>query len=338
MTIKNKCSKIYKVRKGCETMEENKLAIQNELTNEDIKNLIYTIRGKQVMLDSDVAMLYHYETKKLNQAVKRNIDRFPEKFCFQLTEDEFSNLRSQIVTLDKNSTSENSTTHSLRSQITTLNENIGRGKHRKYLPYVFTEQGIAMLSGLLKNDIAVQVSIHIMDAFVEMRKFLMLNGQAFERLTSMEYKLLEHDKKFDEVFNQLQLEENIKQRIFFDGQIYDAYSLIVDIIRMANNKILIIDNYIDDSVLKMLAKKKSNVEVVILTSDKSNIETIDIKKFNKEYPILKVAKTNKFHDRFIIIDNKEMYHLGASIKDLGKKCFGINKIEDIEIIEKIINL
>lgn len=311
---------------------------ENELTNEDIKNLIYTIRGKQVMLDSDVAMLYHYETKKLNQAVKRNIDRFPEKFCFQLTEDEFSNLRSQIVTLNKNSINENSTTHSLRSQITTLNENIGRGRHRKYLPYVFTEQGIAMLAGLLKNDIAVQVSIHIMDTFVEMRKFLMINGQVFERLTSIEYKLLEHDKKFDEVFNQLQLEENIKQRIFFDGQIYDAYSLIVDIIRRANNKILIIDNYIDDSVLKMLAKKKNNVEVVILTSDKSNIENLDIKKFNKEYPILKVAKTNKFHDRFIIIDSKEMYHLGASIKDLGKKCFAINKIEDTQIIGKIINL
>ena len=319
-------------------MEENKLVIQNELTNEDIKNLIYTVRGKQVMLDSDVAMLYHYETKKLNQAVKRNNDRFPEKFCFQLTEDEFSNLRSQFVTLNKNSINENSTTHSLRSQITTLNENIGRGKHRKYLPYVFTEQGIAMLSGLLKNDIAVQVSIHIMDAFVEMRKFLMLNGQVFERLTSMEYKLLEHDKKFDEVFNQLQLEENIKQRIFFDGQIYDAYSIIVDIIKRANKKILIIDNYIDDSVLKMLAKKKNNVEVVILTSDKSNIENLDVKKFNKEYPVLKVAKTNKFHDRFIVIDNKEMYHLGASIKDLGKKCFAINRIEDVEIIEKIINL
>ena len=134
------------------------------------------------------------------------------------------------------------------------------------------------------------------------------------------------------------MEENIKQRIFFDGQIYEAYSLIVDIIRKANNKILIIDNYIDDSVLKMLAKKNNHVEVVILTSDKSNIDTLDIKKFNKEYPILKVAKTNKFHDRFIIIDNKEMYHLGASIKDLGKKCFGINKIEDKEIIEKIINL
>lgn len=298
-------------------MEENKLLIQNELAIEDIKNLIYTIRGKQVMLDSDVAMLYHYETKKINQAVKRNIDRFPEKFCFQLTEDEFSHLRSQFVT---------------------LNESIGRGKHRKYLLYVFTEQGIAMLSGLLKNDIAVQVSIHIMDAFVEMRKFLMINGQVFQRLTNVEYNLQEHNKKFDEVFNQLQLGENIKQRIFFDGQIYDAYSIIIDIIKMANKKILIIDNYIDDSVLKMLAKKKNNVEVVILTSDKSNIENLDIKKFNKEYPILKVAKTNKFHDRFIVIDNKEMYHLGAFIKDLGKKCFAINRIEDVEIMEKIINL
>ncbi len=297
-------------------MEENKLSVRNEITNEDIKKLIYTIRGKQVMLDSDVAMLYNYETKKVNQVVKRNIDRFPERFCFQLTEEEFFNLRSQFVT---------------------LNKNIGRGKHRKYLPYVFTEQGIAMLSGLLKNDIAVQVSIHIMDAFVEMRKFLMLNGQVFERLTSIEYKLLEHDKKFDEVFNQLQLEENIKQRIFFEGQIYDAYSIIIDIIKKADKKILIIDNYIDDSVLKMLIKKKKNVEVTILTSDKSSIQNIDIQKFNKEYPILKVSKTNKFHDRFIGIDNKEMYHLGASIKDLGKKCFGINRIEDKEIIEKIIN-
>ena len=205
------------------------------------------------------------------------------------------------------------------------------------MPYVFTEQGIAMLSGLLKNDIAVQVSINIMNAFGEMRKFLIQNGQIFERLTNIEYKLLEHDKKFNEVFNQLQVEENIKQKIFFEGQIYDAYSLIIDIIKKANKKILIIDNYIDDSVLKMLTKKNNNVEVVILTSDKSNIQQIDIQKFNKEYPILKVAKTNKFHDRFIIIDNEEMYHLGASIKDLGKKCFGINKIEDVEIMEKILN-
>ena len=194
-----------------------------------------------------------------------------------------------------------------------------------------------MLAGLLKSDIAVNVSIKIANTFIEMRKFLIQNGQIFERLTNIEYKLLEHDKKFNEVFNQLQVEENIKQKIFFEGQIYDAYSLIIDIIKKANKKILIIDNYIDDSVLKMLTKKNNNVEVVILTSDKSNIQQIDIQKFNKEYPILKVAKTNKFHDRFIIIDNEEMYHLGASIKDLGKKCFGINKIEDVEIIEKILN-
>lgn len=290
------------------------------------------------MLDSDVAMLYYYETKKINQAVKRNIERFPKKFCFQLTEEEFSSLRSQIVTLNKTTVQEDFEDSSLRSQIVTLNENTGRGKHRKYLPYVFTEQGIEMLSGLLKNDIAIQVSINIMDAFVEKRKFLMVNGQLFERLTNVEYKLLEHDKKFDKVFDQLQNEENIKQKIFFEGQIYDAYSLIIDIIKKANKKILIIDNYIYDSVLKMLTKKNKNVEVVILTSNKSNIQKIDIQKFNKEYPILKVAETNKFHDRFIAIDNKEMYHLGASIKDLGKKCFGINKIEDLDIVEKVINL
>lgn len=297
-------------------MEENKLAIQNELTNEDIKNLIYTIRGKQVMLDSDVARLFEYATKDLNRNVKNNIERFPEYYCFQLTDEEYKSLRCKIFTLNEN----------------------GRGQHRKYLPYVFTEYGITMLAGLLKSQVAVNVSIKIVNSFIEMRKFLASNGQVFERLTNVEYQLQEHNKKFDEVFNQLQLGENIKQRIFFDGQIYDAYSIIIDIIKKANKKILIIDNYIDDSVLKMLAKKKNNVEVVILTSDKSNIDNLDIKKFNKEYPILKVAKTNKFHDRFIVIDNKEMYHLGASIKDLGKKCFGINKIEDMNIIEKIINL
>lgn len=298
--------------------ETKNLIVKDDISDEEIKNLIYTIRGKQVMLDSDVAMLYHYTTKNINKAVKRNIDRFPEDFCFQLTESEFQNLRFQFGT---------------------LNRKVNNGDvTRKYLPYVFTEQGISMLSGVLKNEIAVKVSISIIRAFVEMRKFLMLNGQVFGRLTSIEHKLLEHDKKFDEVFKQLQQEENIKQKIFYEGQIYDAYILIIDIIKKANKKILIIDNYIDDSVFKMLTKKNKNVEVIILTSDKSNIEKIDIQKFNKEYPVLKVAKTNKFHDRFIVIDNKEMYHLGASIKDLGKKCFGINRIEDLEIIQKIINL
>lgn len=176
-----------------------------------------------------------------------------------------------------------------------------------------------MLSGLLKNHIAIRVSINIMNAFVEMRKFISSNGQIFERLTNVEYKLLEHDKKFDKVFDQLQQEENIKQRIFFEGQIYDAYGLIIDIIKRANKKIVIIDNYIDDSILKMLTKKNKDVEVVILTSDKSNILKLDVQKFNKEYPILKIAKTNKFHDRFIVIDNKELYHLRSINKGLRKK-------------------
>ena len=293
--------------------EIKKLEIQTEILNKDIKRMIYTIRGKQVMLDSDVAMLYHYETKKINQTVKRNIERLPEKVCFQLNEQEVKCLRSQIVTLNKNR----------------------RGQHRKYLPYVFTEQGIAMLSGLLKNNIAVQVSISIMDAFVEMRKFIASNSQIFERLTTVEYKLLEHDKQFNKVFNQLQQEENTKQKIFFKGQIYDAYNLIIQIIRSAKNKILIIDNYIDYSILEMLTKKNKNVEVVILTSNKSNISKLDVQKFNQEYPILKVSRTNQFHDRFIIIDNNELYHCGASIKDLGKKCFGINKIEDTSFIKQI---
>ena len=296
--------------------EINSLTAQENISNEEIKNLIYTIRGKQVMLDSDVAKLFKYKTKDLNRNVRNNIERFPEYYCFQLTEEEYKSLRCKNFTLNKN----------------------GRGQHRKYMPYAFTEYGITMVAGLLKSEVAVNVSIKIVNTFIEMRKFLMANGQLFERLTNVEYKLLEHDKKFDKVFDQLQNEENIKQKIFFEGQIYDAYSLIIDIIKKAKKKILIIDNYIDDSVLKMLAKKNKNVEVVILTSEKSNIQKIDIQKFNREYPILKVAKTNKFHDRFIVIDNKEMYHLGASIKDLGKKCFGINKIEDINIINEIINL
>lgn len=303
----------------------NKESNVEKYETEKIKNLIYTIRGKQVMLDSDVAILYHYPTKRINEAVRRNIERFPDNFCFKLTEIEAKNLRSQFATssLEK--------------------ENYGG---RRYLPYVFTEQGIAMLSGLLKNDIAIQVSINIMNAFVEMRKFIATNGQVFERLTSIEYRMLEqnkmlteHEKKFEKVFDELQKNEKIgfKQSIFFDGQIYDAYSLIIDIIKKAKQKILIIDNYIDDSILKMLSKKNKDIEVVILTSQNSNLNKLDINKFNEQYPTLKVATTNKFHDRFIVIDNKELYHVGASLKDLGKKCFAISKIEDDEYINKISN-
>lgn len=302
-------------------MENKELVVQEsniiKYETQDIKNLIYTVRGKQVMLDSDVAMLYNTETRAINQAVKRNIERFPDEFGFQLTDSEFSHLRSQFVI---------------------LNAKINNGKViRKYNPYVFTEQGIVMLSGLLRNEIAIKVSINIIEAFVEMRKFIANNSNMFNRLTTVEYKLLEHDKKFDEVFDELQKnqEKAFKEKIFFDGQIYDAYSLIINIIKSAKSKILIIDNYIDDTILEMLAKKNQNVKVVILTSNKTNISKLDIQKFNKEYPILEVAQTDKFHDRFIVIDDKELYHVGASLKDLGKKCFAISKIEDIEYIEKI---
>ena len=309
-------------------MSENKsLEIVNEKSNEvnefnyqveNIKNLIYTIRGKQVMLDSDVAMLYQYTTKNINKAMKRNISRFPEDFCFQLTEKEVKNLRFQFGTSSLNK------------------ENYGG---RRYLPYAYTEQGISMLAGVLKNEIAIQVSINIIRAFIEMRKFITNNAQVFERLTNVEYKLLEHDKKFDNVFDELQKnkKEEFKQKIFFDGQIYDAYSLIIDIIKIAKSKILIIDNYIDDGILKMLSKKNKNVEVVVLTSPNCNLNKLDINKFNKQYPTLKVAMTNKFHDRFIVVDNKELYHVGASLKDLGKRCFAISKIEDVEYIEKVSN-
>ena len=290
-----------------------------EYKAQDIKNMIYTIRGKQVMLDSDVAMLYHYETKKINQTVKRNIQRFPESFCFRLKEEELEIMWSQIVTTSK------------------LEDNKYRSK--KYLPYVFTEQGIAMLSGLLKNEIAIQVSINIMNAFIEMRKFIADNANVFDRLTTVEYNVLELNKKFNDIFNVMQKNKGseFKQKIFFEGQIYDAYSLIINIIKSAKSKILIIDNYIDDSILEMLTKKNKNVKVVIITSDKSNILKLDVEKFNKEYPTLEVAKTDKFHDRFIVIDNKELYHIGASLKDLGKKCFAISKIEDIDYIEKLQN-
>lgn len=297
-------------------MRKKQLICQEKFLNKDIKDLIYTIRGMQVMLDSDVANLFKYTTKNINKSVKNNAERFPEYYCFQLTTKEYNSLMTRRYNIIK----------------------IGRSNNRKYLPYVFTEYGITMLAALLKSEVAVNISIKIVNTFMQMRKNFSENNQVFERLTSLEYKLLEQEKKINNILGELKFEENIKQKIFFKGQIYDAYSIIIDIIKSANKKILIIDNYIDDNVLKMLSKKKKDVEVTILTSIKSNIEKLDIKKFNKEYPILKLEKTNKFHDRFIIVDNKEMYHLGASIKDLGKKCFGINKIEDVKIVEKIINL
>ena len=284
---------------------EKTIAPKNEDLNvvkyepQNITNLIYTIRGKQVMLDSDVANLYHYKTKVLNLTVKRNLERFPEDFCFQLSENELESLRFQFETSKNN------------------NEIISESRGgRRYLPYVFTEQGIAMLAGVLKSEIAVKMSINIIKAFIEMRKFIMYNGQVYQEINTIKCKMLEQDKDIQKLFSKFEENEDIqfKQQIFYEGQIWDSYSLIIDIIRKAKEKILIIDNYIDDSILKMLAKKNENVKVVILTSDKSNISKLDIQKFNKQYGILEVAKTDKFHDRFILIDNKELYHCRCIFK------------------------
>ena len=301
--------------------KENNMVPINEDLNiekyevENIRNLIHIIKGRQVILDSDIANLYEVETKRLNEAVKRNVRRFPEEFYFQLNEEEVDNLRSQIAT-------------------SSLKQNSYGG--RRYLPYAFTEQGIAMLSAVLHSDKAIEVSINVMNAFVEMRKFIAINGQVFERLTNVEYKLLDHDKKIDVLFNQLQHDDNYCQKIFFEGQVYDAFSLFIDIIKKAEKEIILIDNYIDIETLNILSKKNPNVNVIIYTKPSMKLSSRDINKFNSQYPKLEIKFTDKFHDRFLILDRKLIYHIGASIKDAGKKCFGITLIKYDAIIKDIL--
>lgn len=284
----------------------------------DIENLIFQVRDQQVMLDCDLAKLYNVETKRLNESVKRNINRFPLNFCFQLTEDEYVNLRSQI------STSNNNT----------------RGG-RRYLPYVFTEQGIAMLSSVLKSDEAVEISINIMNAFVKMRRFVANNSLFFDRINNLELKQIqmekETNKKFDEIFSYISSKSEDDQKVFFEGQIFDAFSLIVSLIEKANTLIILIDNYVDVSgTLNILTKKKENVKVEIYTSSKTKLTYQDITKFNSQYGGLIVKSNDSFHDRFLILDNSILYHIGASIKDAGKKCFGIAIIEDKSILNNIL--
>ena len=274
----------------------------------EIKNMIYEIRGKQVMLDSDLAKLFNTTTKAVNQAVNRNLKKFPEEFSFKLSEKEQNIFWSQFVT--KNNCYETR-----------------GGKYKN--PRVFTEQGIIMLSSILKSDTAIEVSIKIVKIFVEMRKFINNNANIFNRLTKVEYKLLENDERFDILFNRLDGKEELIEKLFYDGQIYDAYSLLINIIRKAKEKIIIIDNYIDKTILDILIYKNEEIEVEIWTKNiKSNL---DIKKFNLQYPNVTIKKVNNFHDRFIIIDNEELYHVGASLKDLGKKCFAINKMNRVYI-------
>ena len=289
-------------------------------TEERIENLIHYVRGQQVMIDSDLALLYNVETKRLNESVKRNAKRFPESFCFQLTEDEYADLRSQIATSNT--------------------ENTSSKGGRRYLPYVFTEQGIAMLSAVLRSDEAIQVSVNIMNAFVKMRRFLAENALMFDKLNSLELKQLEYQKesneKFDQIFAYISEHEEVGQKIFFDGQIYDAFSLLVSLVGKAEKSIVLIDNYVDVGTLNILAKKEDGVDVTIYTVRRTRLASQDIANFNSQYPTLTVNYTGVFHDRFLIIDEETAYHIGASIKDAGKKCFGISRIEDVGIISDIL--
>ncbi len=293
---------------------ENSLATLN---NQTIQNKIYTIRGAQVMLDEDLAILYDVETKVLNQAVKRNSERFPDKFRFQLTEAEYENLRSQIVTLSLDK---------------------GWGTHKKYLPYVFTEQGVSMLSAVLRSQTAIEVSIKIIDTFVNMRKFLSSNADMFLRFERVEQRLSLHDENFNKIFNAIEEKGTPqKQHIFYDGQIFDAYLFVSDIIKSATSSIKLIDNFVDETTLILFTKRALHVKAFIYTKTISKQLQLDIEKYNAQYPKIEIKKFDLSHDRFLIIDDSEVYHFGASLKDLGKKWFAVSKmnVDSLSIIEKL---
>lgn len=295
-----------------------------------IQNLIYAIRGMQVMLDSDLASLYGVETKALNQAVKRNRERFPGRFMFKLTVEEEAALRSQFVTFDNPEVSAN-----LRSQSVTSRSGHGG---RRTMPYAFTEQGVAMLSSVLRSKAAVSVSIRIMDAFVHMRRFLLENGHILSRIGSIEQKQIETDQKIDRIFTALE-ERDItpKKGVFFDGQVYDAYVLVAKIIRSAKKSLILIDNYIDDSVLTLLIKRRDGVSATIYTRSLTKQLQLDIQRHNQQYPPVVAKEIKGVHDRFLIVDGQTVYHIGASLKDLGKKWFAFSRMgkEGLKIVEKL---
>lgn len=278
--------------------------------NQKIEDMIYEVRGVQVMLSSDVAKLYQVETRRINEVIKRNINRFPESFCFQLTNDEIDKL-------------------SLRSQFAILNKNMNmRGHHFKYLPYVLTEQGIMMLSGLLKSDIAVKVNIQIIDAFVKMRKYFANTIITSEMLINHENRILNLEKTFDK----FKYNEKIN-KIFFEGELYDAYSLLLDILNKADKEIIIIDNYAGKELLDVL--KNIDKKIIIVSK---NIDEVLKNKYESQYNNIKFIHNDSFHDRFIILDKNKLYSCGSSFKDLGKKCFAINEFNDKEYLNKILDV
>lgn len=282
------------------------------LSQSQIENQIFTIRGLQVMIDRDLAEIYQVEVKRLNEQVKRNIERFPDSFRFQLNDDEKNEL---VANCDR---------------FETL-------KHSSSNPYVFTEQGVAMLSAVLRSDTAVKVSIQIINAFVAMRKLLQDNQLLFSRLDKIEFKQLETDQKFEKIFKALELNPAPQQGIFYDSQIFDAWIFATDLIKSAKKFIILIDNYVDETVLTLLSKRKKNVSAEVFTQKISKQFHLDIQKHNAQYDKIEVKEFTKSHDRFLIIDQKEIYLIGASLKDLGKKWFAFSKIslDAEEMIKKL---
>jgi hypothetical protein len=281
---------------------------------EDIASNIYAVRGFQVMLDADLAQLYQTETKYINRALKRNLDRFPEHFAFQLTQKEYENLRFQSGT--------SSTKHG----------------GRRYMPNVFTEQGVAMLSAVLQTEIAIKVSIRIMEAFVQARNLVLQYSAINDRLGSLERRQLQTEKSIDKVFRALEQKQLPPDKgIFFNGQMFDAYVFAADLIKQAQKEIILIDNYVDESVLNLLTKRKRGVTVTLYTKSISKTLAQDLKKHNSQYSPVTIETLAHSHDRFLIIDSKELYHLGASLKDLGKKWFAFSKMSDLlsELLSKL---
>ena len=274
------------------------------VVNNNVENMIYEIRGVQVMLSSDVAKLYQVETRRINEVIKRNIKRFPDTFCFQLTETEFYNLRSQFA----------------------ISSETNHGGVR-YLPYVLTEQGIMMLSGLLKSDIAVKVNVQIIDAFVKLRRYVSSSLINNEILLNHESRIL----KLENTFKKMQEKEKINT-IFFEGQIFESYTLLLDLFDSAKEEIIVIDNYASKELLKIL--KNIDKKIIIISK---NFDDVLVKKYNSEYSNIEFKSLDIFHDRFLIIDRKKLYSCGASFKDLGKKCFAINEMESKELIENLLD-
>ncbi|OHD87367.1 ORF6N domain-containing protein [Sulfuricurvum sp. RIFCSPLOWO2_12_FULL_43_24] len=289
----------------------NEISIIDE---HNIQNKIYTLRGLQVMLDRDLAELYGVETKVFNQAIKRNSERFPSDFMFQLTKDELENWRSQFVTSNK--------------------EKMGLRR----APYAFTEQGVSMLSAILKSPTAVDMSVKIIRTFVTMRKFISHNGVLFQKIDTIEQKLLKHDAKFNQLFSAIESKDlRPDYGIFYEDQIFDAYVFVSDLIKSAKRSIVLIDNYVDESVLVLLTKRADGCKATIYTKMITSQLSLDLKKHNAQYPPIQIKEFSASHDRFVILDDEEIYHIGASLKDLGKKWFAFSKFEkgSIEMLGKL---